>query len=132
MDRTDSDALVIFGATGDLCFKKIFPALYNLVRRGHLSIPVIGVARAGWNVEKLADHVRDSVHTAVKKVDESVLSKLTSLLKYVETGHVRVAEKSARGRAAAAQLPGDSAQRVSSSHRLPGEDVAGQRYPDRG
>ena len=52
MERSDSDALVIFGATGDLCFKKIFPALYNLVRRGHLSIPVIGVARAGWNARE--------------------------------------------------------------------------------
>ena len=91
MERSDSDALVIFGATGDLCFKKIFPALYNLVRRGHLSIPVIGVARAGWNADKLADHVRDSVHTAVKKVDESVLSKLTSLLKYVDGDYTKPA-----------------------------------------
>jgi len=73
MERTDSDALVIFGATGDLCFKKIYPALYNLARRGHLSVPVIGVARAGWNLDKLAGHVRDSVHTAVKNADESVL-----------------------------------------------------------
>ncbi len=91
MERSDSDALVIFGATGDLCFKKIFPALYNLVRRGHLSIPVIGVARAGWNAQKLADHVRDSVHTAVKQVDESILSKLTSLLKYVDGDYTKPA-----------------------------------------
>ena len=89
MERRDSDALVIFGATGDLCFKKIYPALYNLVRRGHLSVPVIGVARAGWNLDKLADHVRDSVHTAVKSADESVLSKLTSLLKYVDGDYTR-------------------------------------------
>jgi glucose-6-phosphate 1-dehydrogenase len=89
MERTDSDALVIFGATGDLCFKKIYPALYNLVRRGHLSMPVIGVARAGWNLDKLADHVRDSVHTAVKNADESVLSKLTALLKYVDGDYTK-------------------------------------------
>ena len=89
MERTDSDALVIFGATGDLCFKKIYPALYNLVRRGHLSVPVIGVARAGWNLDKLADHVRDSVHTAVKNADESVLSKLTALLKYVDGDYTK-------------------------------------------
>src|ERR1700742_1688938 len=76
MERSDSDALVIFGATGDLCFKKIFPALYNLVRRGHLSVPVIGVARAGWNLEKLADHVREIVQASVKPVDDSVLKKL--------------------------------------------------------
>jgi glucose-6-phosphate 1-dehydrogenase len=89
MERTDSDALVIFGATGDLCFKKIYPALYNLVRRGHLSVPVIGVARAGWNLDKLADHVRDSVHTAVKNADESVLAKLTALLKYVDGDYTK-------------------------------------------
>ena len=68
MERTDSDALVIFGATGDLCFKKIYPALYNLVRRGHLSVPVIGVARAGWNLDKLAGHVRDDALTIVGPV----------------------------------------------------------------
>jgi glucose-6-phosphate 1-dehydrogenase len=91
MERNDSDALVIFGATGDLCFKKIYPALYNLVRRGHLAVPVIGVARAGWNLDKLADHVRDSVHTAVKNADESILSKLTSLLKYVDGDYTKPA-----------------------------------------
>jgi glucose-6-phosphate 1-dehydrogenase len=84
MERKDSDALVIFGATGDLCFKKIYPALYNLARRGHLSIPIIGVARAGWNLGKLADHVRDSVHASVKQTDEGVLSKLIALLRYVD------------------------------------------------
>jgi glucose-6-phosphate 1-dehydrogenase len=89
MERQDSDALVIFGATGDLCFKKIFPALYHLVRRGQLAIPVIGVARAGWNIDKLAAHVRDSVHTAVKEVDESVLAKLTSLMKYVDGNYTK-------------------------------------------
>ena len=89
MQRKDSDAVVLFGATGDLCFKKIYPALYHLVRRGHLSVPVIGVARAGWNLEKLASHVRDSVHTAMKDADEAVLSKLTSLLKYVDGDYTR-------------------------------------------
>jgi glucose-6-phosphate 1-dehydrogenase len=89
MDRKDSDALVIFGATGDLCFKKIYPALYHLVRRGHLTVPVIGVARAGWNLDKLASHVRDSVHTAVKGADEAILSKLTSLLRYVDGDYTK-------------------------------------------
>ena len=89
MERKDSDALVIFGATGDLCFKKIYPALYHLVRRGHLTVPVIGVARAGWNLDKLAGHVRDSVHTAVKDADEAVLSKLTSLLRYVDGDYTK-------------------------------------------
>ena len=89
MERKDSDALVIFGATGDLCFKKIYPALYHLVRRGHLSVPVVGVARAGWNLDKLASHVRDSVHTAVKAADETILSKLTSLLRYVDGDYTK-------------------------------------------
>jgi glucose-6-phosphate 1-dehydrogenase len=89
MERKDSDALVIFGATGDLCFKKIYPALYHLARRGHLAVPVIGVARAGWNLDKLRAHVRDSVHTSVKQVDESVLSKLTSLLRYVDGDYTK-------------------------------------------
>src|SRR5262249_16519944 len=84
-----SDALVIFGATGDLCFKKIYPALYHLVRRGHLAVPVIGVARAGWNADKLTSHVRDSVHASMKQVDEGVLSKLTSLLRYVDGDYTK-------------------------------------------
>ena len=83
MERRDSDALVLFGATGDLCFKKIYPALYHLVRRGHLSVPVIGVAREGWRVEKLAERVRESVQTAVKSPDSTVLTKLTGLLRIV-------------------------------------------------
>jgi glucose-6-phosphate 1-dehydrogenase len=89
MQRSDSDAVVIFGATGDLCFKKIYPALYNLVRRGYLTVPVIGVARAGWNLDKLVEHVRNSVQTAIKAADESVLSKLTSLLKYVDGDYTK-------------------------------------------
>ena len=46
-----SDALVFFGATGDLAFKKIFPALQAMIKRGHLTVPIIGVARAGWNLD---------------------------------------------------------------------------------
>src|SRR2546423_13932000 len=99
MERKDSDALVIFGATGDLCFKKIYPALYNLVRRGHLSVPVTGVARAGWNLDKLAAHVRDSIHTAVKTVDESVLAKLTGLLRYVDGDYTKPEAYQARRKA---------------------------------
>ncbi len=91
MERQDSDALVIFGATGDLSFKKIYPALYHLVRRGHLTVPVIGVARAGWNLERLAGHVRDSVNASVRPMDESVLSKLIALLRYVDGDYTKPA-----------------------------------------
>ena len=61
MAGTDSDAFVFFGATGDLAYKKIFPALYAMVRRGGLNIPIIGMARAGWTLDKLRQRARDSV-----------------------------------------------------------------------
>jgi glucose-6-phosphate 1-dehydrogenase len=51
-DRTPSDALVFFGATGDLAYKEIFPALQALARRGHLEVPVVGVAKSGWTLEQ--------------------------------------------------------------------------------
>ena len=53
MNMQESDAFVFFGATGDLAYKKIFPALYAMVHRGGLSIPIIGVARCGWSVDQL-------------------------------------------------------------------------------
>src|SRR5579863_9587197 len=83
-ERRDADALVLFGATGDLCYKKIYPSLYHLVRRGHLAVPVIGVARAGWKLQQLVERVRESVHKEVKAVDEAVLGKLVELLRYVD------------------------------------------------
>ena len=52
MNHSHSDALVFFGATGDLAYKKIFPALQAMVKRGHLDVPVIGVAKAGWNLDQ--------------------------------------------------------------------------------
>ena len=61
MVKTESDAFVFFGATGDLAYKKIFPALYAMVRRGGFHIPIIGMARAGWNLDKLKERARDSV-----------------------------------------------------------------------
>ncbi|MGH8318038.1 MAG: glucose-6-phosphate dehydrogenase [Steroidobacteraceae bacterium] len=82
MERRDSDTLVLFGATGDLCHRKIFPSLYNLVRRGLLHVPVIGVARAGWNLEQLADRVRDSIKTFVSSADDETVSRLVGLLRY--------------------------------------------------
>ena len=90
--KTDAaDALVIFGATGDLCARKIFPALYNLVRHGHLTVPVIGVARAGWTREQLIEHVRDSVRKAEKSPDAAVLERLTALLQYVDGDYSQAA-----------------------------------------
>jgi len=84
MERRDSDALVIFGATGDLCYKKIYPSLYNLVRRGLLDIPVIAVARAGWKPDQFTAHVRKSVGEHVPTADQSVVARLIALLRYVD------------------------------------------------
>ena len=79
-----SDALVFFGATGDLAHKKIFPALQSMVKRGHLSVPVIGVAKAGWKLDQLRDRARDSVATHGGGVDTAAFDKLSSLLQYVD------------------------------------------------
>jgi hypothetical protein len=78
-----SDALVFFGATGDLAYKKIFPALQGMVRRGHLNVPVIGVAKAGWTLDRLKARARDSVEKH-GGLDPAAFAKLSSLLRYVD------------------------------------------------
>lgn len=78
-----SDALVIFGITGDLAYKKIIPALQAMVRRGNLDIPVIGMARAGGTVETLLQRVRDSL-TQNGGVDSDAFEKLSARLMYVD------------------------------------------------
>ena len=83
MSRAQSDALVFFGATGDLAYKKIFPALQAMVKRGHLDVPVIGVAKAGWNLEQLRERARDSVEKH-GGIDSAAFNKLCRLLRYVD------------------------------------------------
>ncbi len=82
MNETHADALVFFGATGDLAFKKIFPALQALVKRGHLSVPVIGVARSARDVEELRARARASLEQH-GGVDAAAFDKLARLLRYV-------------------------------------------------
>jgi glucose-6-phosphate 1-dehydrogenase len=84
MERRDCDAIVLFGATGDLCYRKIFPALYHLVRHGVLSVPVIGVARQGCDVSWLVARVRESLKAFVPDADEAVVKRFTGLLRYVD------------------------------------------------
>src|SRR5579862_6820131 len=84
MERRDCDALVLFGATGDLCYRKIIPALYQLVRRNLFSIPVVGVARQGWKLEQLAGRVRESLKEFVPDAEEAVTARLVKLLRYVD------------------------------------------------
>ncbi len=78
-----ADALVFFGATGDLAYKQIFPALQALVRRGQLSVPVIGVAKAGWTVDDLKRRARASLEEH-GGVDEAAFARLIELLNYVD------------------------------------------------
>ncbi|MGZ4301834.1 MAG: hypothetical protein ACXVE0_09525, partial [Gaiellaceae bacterium] len=75
-----SDALVFFGATGDLAYKQIFPALYEMVRRDGLDVPVIGVAKAGWTLEQLKGRALASLDEHGKN-DPAVVEKLTSMLR---------------------------------------------------
>jgi glucose-6-phosphate 1-dehydrogenase len=82
-DTAPADALVLFGAMGDLAHKKIFPALYHMVRHGHLDAPVIGVARAGRTSEHLKERVRDSIQQQGGAIDQEALAKLLHLLRYV-------------------------------------------------
>ncbi len=78
-----SDALVFFGATGDLAHKKIFPALQAMIKRGTLNVPVIGVAKAGWNLDQLKARAEDSLNT-YGGLDPDAWPKLSSLLRYVD------------------------------------------------
>jgi len=90
MDASLSDALVFFGATGDLAYKQIFPALQALVKRHHLDIPIVGVAKAGWNLDQLKARARDSIATH-GGLEEEDFAKFSALLQYVD-GDYREAE----------------------------------------
>ena len=83
MDASQSDALVFFGATGDLAYKQIFPALQALVKRHNLDIPIVGVAKAGWKLDQLKARARDSI-TSHGGLDEAAFAKLSALLQYVD------------------------------------------------
>src|SRR5688500_11320360 len=78
-----SDALVLFGVTGDLAYKKIFPALYELVKKESLNVPVVGVASSQWSLKQLRDRVTQAVSKSGKVDDENALSHLLSLFQYV-------------------------------------------------
>jgi glucose-6-phosphate 1-dehydrogenase len=82
MSESHSDALVFFGATGDLAYKKIFPALQGMVKRGRLDVPVIGVAGRSWTSDQLRARARDSLKDH-GGVDPSAFDKLSGLLRYV-------------------------------------------------
>jgi len=83
MDKVVSDALVFFGATGDLAYKQIFPSLQRLARRDKLNIPVIGVAKSGWNLEQFKAHAQKSLEEH-GGLDPEGFPKLMSRLRYVD------------------------------------------------
>jgi glucose-6-phosphate 1-dehydrogenase len=84
-----SDALVFFGATGDLAYKKIFPALYAMTKRGHLGVPVIGVAASSWTVEDLRKRAHDSIDTHGGIDDPQAFETLSGLLNYVDGDYLQ-------------------------------------------
>jgi glucose-6-phosphate 1-dehydrogenase len=89
-DAAHSDILVFFGATGDLAYKKIFPALQAMVKRGTLRVPVVGVAKSGWNLAQLKDRAKDSLEKH-GGLDPQAFATLGSLLRYVDGDYNDVA-----------------------------------------
>jgi glucose-6-phosphate 1-dehydrogenase len=83
MNRKQADALVFFGATGDLAYKKIFPALQAMVRAGRLDIPIIGIAKSGWKRDQFIERAKASV-TEHGGFDATAFARLTELLHYVD------------------------------------------------
>jgi glucose-6-phosphate 1-dehydrogenase len=81
--RAHSDALVLFGVTGDLAHKMIFPALYAMVKRGVLRVPVIGVASPQWTLEQLHTRIKDSLQQPCGIDNQDTLHRLLSLFNYV-------------------------------------------------
>src|SRR6185503_17184394 len=83
MTTRSSGAFVFFGATGDLAYKKIFPALQVLINRGNFDIPIIGVARAGWTLDQFRERARESVEH-FGSADPQAFDKLSTNLRYID------------------------------------------------
>ena len=119
MTNSLSDAFVFFGATGDLAHKKIFPSLQSMIKDGVLDVPVIGVAKSGWNLEQLRERARDGITKFGGGVDEAAFKKLCELMDYIDGDYaddqtyVTLRDQAGQG-AVADALPGHS------SHDVPG------------
>jgi glucose-6-phosphate 1-dehydrogenase len=83
-EKPHSDALVFFGATGDLAYKKIFPALHDMARHGRLDFPVVGVAKSGWGLPQLVDRAKSSIEEHGGGVDAGAFARLKERLGYVD------------------------------------------------
>lgn len=82
-DAVTADAFVFFGATGDLAYKQIFPALQQMILRDNFNLPIVGVAKSGWTIDQLKTRVRDSL-TQYGGIDEGAYAKLVQLLQYID------------------------------------------------
>jgi glucose-6-phosphate 1-dehydrogenase len=113
------DAFVFFGATGDLAYKKIFPALHAMVKRGHLDMPIVGVAKSGWTVDQFRACARESVERHGGGADAAACATLCRLLRYVDGDYRGRGDLSRLARAA---RDGASARALSGhpTHALPG------------
>ena len=83
MSNSQSGALVFFGATGDLAYKKIFPSLQAMIKRGTLNVPIIGVSKSGWSLEQLQERARDSLEHH-GGIDTAAFARLKELLRYID------------------------------------------------
>ncbi|MEM1332434.1 MAG: glucose-6-phosphate dehydrogenase [Actinomycetota bacterium] len=83
-NQPEADALVLFGATGDLAKRKLFPSLYHLERRGALTVPVIGVARSDWTDDDFRDRARQSIEKFVDDPDPAVIDRLSERLDLIQ------------------------------------------------
>jgi len=86
MSDNPCDALVFFGATGDLAYKKIFPSLQAMIKRGALNVPIIGVAKSGWGLEQLQDRARESLDRH-GGIDRAAFARMKELLYYIDGGY---------------------------------------------
>src|SRR5260221_11291726 len=82
-----SDAFVFFGATGDLAFKQIFPALHEMIRHGHLDMPIIGIAKPDWTLDQFKARARESLE-AHGGLDAGAFAKLCERLQYIGGDYV--------------------------------------------
>ena len=115
MSAIRSYALVFFGATGDLAYKKIFPSLQSMVKRGHLDVPIIGVAKAGWNLDQLKARAKDSLEKH-GGLDPAAWEKLSGSLHYVDGDYADLATFFSEPAQGTRQHPAPRALSCHSSH----------------
>ena len=129
MNTAPSDALVFFGASGDLAYKKIFPSLQAMLKRGHLSVPVIGVAKSGWNLDQLKARAKDSLDKH-GGLDPAAFDKLCGLLRYVDGDYKDPATFQAiRRELGTAQRPAHYLAIPPTLFGLVGDQLAGRAAP---